>query len=337
MRRLGGESERGAILNSANERSITLVGRRVPVSCALGLIAATITWLVIVAWCAPYGRWPGTAMEAHAYWVALGGSDPYAIASVGHPDAYLYSPAFLQLLWPLRLLSWPGFVAVWALFPLVALAYLTGPRLFLLGLALVFTEVVGGNIELLIGVAIVVGFRWPAAWSFVLLTKVTPGLGLLWFVLRREWRSLAVAMAATAVVVAVSAAIEPAAWLRWPQVLASNTGASDGTWAAVPVPFIVRSPMALVLVVWGARTDRRWTVPMSAMLALPVLWFGGLSIIIATLPLMGARTWGDLWCVAAQARAEVKASLSIESLGRLSSKTPWRRRRRSAEPAMPAD
>jgi hypothetical protein len=325
----GGESARGETLNSSSERTNALVGRRVPVAYLLAVIAAVATWLFIVAWCEPYGRWPGTAMDAHAYWLAPGGADPYSIASVGTPNAYLYSPIFLQLLWPLRLLPWQGFVAGWALFPLVALAYLTGPRLFLLGLALTFVEVAGGNIELLIGVAIVVGFRWPAAWSFVLLTKVTPGIGLLWFVVRREWRSLIIALAATAAVVAVSFALQPEAWLRWPQVLTSNTGATKGTWAAVPIPFIFRLPFALVLVVWGARTNRRWTVPIAAMLALPALWYGGLSIIIATLPLVGARTWTDLRRVVAQGWSELAASaVAIRRPGR---------QRPAEEPAPRAD
>jgi hypothetical protein len=43
--------------------------------------------------------------------------------------------------------------------------------------------------------------------------------------------------------------------------------------------------MAVVLVVWGARTDRRWTVPVASMLALPALWFGGLSMLLAVIAL----------------------------------------------------
>ena len=306
----GGETARGETLSISSERSIALAGRRVPVIYVLALLAAAATWLFIVLWCEPYGRWPGTAMDAHAYWLAPWGSDPYSIAAVGTPNAYLYSPVFLQLLAPMRLLSWQDFVAAWALFPLAALAYLTGPRLFLLGLALTFLEVAGGNIELLIGVAIVVGFRWPAAWSFVLLTKVTPGIGLLWFVVRREWHSLFIALLATVAVAAVSFAIQPEAWIRWPQVLTSNTGATKGTWAAIPIPFLVRCPFAIAIVVWGAWTNRRWTVPIAAMLALPALWYGGLAIIIATLPLVGARTWTDLRRVLANGRKELAASVA---------------------------
>jgi hypothetical protein len=33
--------------------------------------------------------------------------------------------------------------------------------------------------------------------------------------------------------------------------------------------------------VWGALTDRRWTVPLAATLALPVLWVSGFAICAA--------------------------------------------------------
>ena len=65
-------------------------------------------------------------------------------------------------------------------------------------------ELAGGNIHLLLAAAIVLGFRWPWTWSLVLLTKITPGIGLLWFVVRREWRNLTIALGGTAAIVAVS-------------------------------------------------------------------------------------------------------------------------------------
>ena len=34
------------------------------------------------------------------------------------------------------------------------------------------------------------------------------------------------------------------------------------------------------LIVWGARTDRRWTVLVGALLALPATWYGSLSMLI---------------------------------------------------------
>jgi hypothetical protein len=200
-------------------------------------------------------------------------------------------------------------MAVWAAILMASMVYLTGPRLILLGLAFFgLMEIWGGNIEMLIAVAVVLGFRWPATWSFVLLTKVTPGVGLLWFAVRREWRSLAIALAATVVVVAFSAAIQPDAWRRWLDVLSANAG-KDGTWAAVPIPLVVRLPAAVLLLVWGARTNRRWVVPVGVMLALPALWYGGLSIILATLPLLGARSWTELRAVVARGRTELAAEI----------------------------
>ena len=49
-----------------------------------------------------------------------------------------------------------------------------------------------------------------------------------------------------------------------------------------PIALWVRLPMAVALVAWGARTDRRWTVPRGMdVLALPALWFGSLSMLLA--------------------------------------------------------
>jgi hypothetical protein len=236
-------------------------------------------------------------------------ANPYLHSNWTDQIAYPYSPAFLQILQPIRLLPWQVFEAVWAAILFAAMAYITGPRLILLGLAFFgLMEIWGGNIELLIALAIVLGFRWPATWSFVLLTKIAPGIGLLWFAVRREWRSLAIALGATIAVVAVSAAVQPDAWRRWVEVLVANAG-KNGTWAAVPIPFAARFPVALLLVVWGARTNRRWTVPVSAMLALPALWYGGLSIALATLPLLNVRTWGELRATISGGRVELLAEL----------------------------
>jgi hypothetical protein len=281
---------------------------------ALGFVALVVSWLGIVYFAEPWGRsLLPSGMDARCYWVPSL-SDPYLNSNWLDQIAYPYSPAFLQLLEPIRLLPWQAFMGVWAAILMAALACMTGPRLILLGLAFFgLMEIWGGNIELLVALAIVLGFRWPAAWSFVLLTKITPGVGLIWFAVRREWRSLAIVATATAAIVVASYALMPGAWQAWPQVLVNNAGKS-GTWAAVPVPLVIRLPLAILLVVWGARTDRRWTVPASAMLALPALWYGGLSIMVATLPLLGARSWTDVLRVAAQGRSELGAS--IASFGR---------------------
>ena len=57
----------------------------------------------------------------------------------------------------------------------------------------------------------------------------------------------------------------------------------------VPIPVWFRLPLAVAIVWWGARTDRRWTVPLASCMALPVLWFNGFAMLVAMLPLL-ART-----------------------------------------------
>jgi hypothetical protein len=46
---------------------------------------------------------------------------------------------------------------------------------------------------------------------------------------------------------------------------------------------------AAALVVWGARTDRRWVVPVASTIALPVLWITGPAILVAIPRLRGSR------------------------------------------------
>jgi len=143
-------------------------------------------------------------------------------------------------------------------------------------------ELFEGNIHLLLALAIVVGFRYPAAWAFVLVTKMTPGIGLLWFAVRREWRPLAIALAATALLLAASLLI-PGAWTAW---WAHMTDQPQGpTPNQVNVPTWFRLPLAAALVAWGARSDRRWTVIVAATLALPALWLYGLSMLVGIVPL----------------------------------------------------
>jgi hypothetical protein len=249
----------------------------------IGILAAVTAWLVITLASEPWGRLWGTGQDARCYWQASL-ANPYLHSEWNDPIAYVYSPAFLQLVTPLTALPWQAFMAAWTALLIGAAAFLTGPRLLAAGLLFPFTamEIAGGNIHLLLAAAIVVGFRWPAAWALVLLTKITPGIALLWFAVRREWRPLAIAAAATVAIVAVSAIAMPDAWLRWIEVVAGNAG-KGGTWASVPVPLWVRLPAAVALVAWGARTDRPWTVPVSAMLALPALWYGGLSMLLAVI------------------------------------------------------
>jgi hypothetical protein len=259
----------------------------------IGVAVAVALWGLIVVFSEPWGRLWGTGQDARCYWqAAQDAAHPYLHSEWNDPIAYVYSPAFLQLVSPLTALPWQAFIAAWTAILIGAVRFLTGPRLLAAGLIFPFTamEVAGGNVSLLLAAAIVIGFRWPAAWSIVLLTKITPGVGLLWFAVRREWRALAVALGVTATIAGLSFMIVPDQWRTWVDVVIRNAAAGKGgTWASVPIPLWIRLPAAVALVVWGARSDRRWTVPVASMVALPALWYGGISMLLAVIPLLPGR------------------------------------------------
>lgn len=235
---------------------------------------------------------PGSPFDVHAYYV-VDLANPYAGAKLNGFDAYLYSPAFAQVTEPLRQLPWETFLIVWRVAAVLALTWLAGPlTLPIILLGPVATELNAGNINLFIAVAVVVGFRFPAVWAFVLLTKVTPGVALVWFAVRREWRSLGIALTATAVIVAVSMVFAPQLWLDWVRLLAQEgASAHQADWEAVPLALPIRLVLAAGVVAWGARTNRRWAVPVGVLLAMPATWWITLSVLVAVVSLqLGPRS-----------------------------------------------
>lgn len=152
----------------------------------------------------------------------------------------------------------------------------------------VVATIENGNPQLLLALAIVAGLRWPAAWSVVLLTKITPGIGLLWFAIRREWRQLAIGVGVTAAIGAISIVFAPQLWIEWIGLLV-DAARSDAVQKEplLPLTLVARVPLAVVILVWGAWTGRYWTVPIVATLALPAIQLGGFAILVAALPFLG--------------------------------------------------
>lgn len=224
-------------------------------------------------------------VDAYTYWT-VDPSNPYTASAPGTAQAYFYSPAFAQLTAPIHLLPWQVFIAAWTVVLTAALVWQAGLwTAIALLLVPVFVDVTVGNIHLALGAAIVLGFRWPWTWAFVLLTKITPGVGLLWFAFRREWRSLGIAVGVTVAIAAGSFALRPDLWREWVELLVAATRAPDWKFI-VPIPVWFRLPVAIAVVAWGARTDRIWTVPLASCIALPVLWFNGFAMLVAMIPLL---------------------------------------------------
>ncbi|HUP83530.1 MAG TPA: glycosyltransferase 87 family protein [Candidatus Limnocylindria bacterium] len=222
-----------------------------------------------------------------AYW-SVDLANPYH-GNVGDLGFFAYAPPIALILAPFTALPFAVFATGWYVLLVTTLASL-GKRqvLMLLAFPPVALDLYHGNIHLLLAAAIVLGMRYPAAWSFVLLTKVTPGIGLLWFAARREWRSLAIALGATAGIVALTAVVLPTQWIGWIQML-RDSAATPPPWPALPVPLLARLPVAAAIVLWGARRDAYWTVPVAAAISLPALWPGGFAILAACWPLRSAH------------------------------------------------
>jgi hypothetical protein len=219
-------------------------------------------------------------VDARTYW---GSSldNPYPGPQVGLPGAYLYSPAFLQVLTPLRLLPWEVFHAVWTGLGIAAAVFLVSPigaALAITLLPFVYRDLFVGNIHLLLGTAIVLGFRWPGTWAFVLLTKVTPGVGLIWFAVRRQWRALAIALGVTAGVSLLSFVLAPHLWFDWVARLRGDSGTAGSGYL---LGIVARVVVAAVLVAIGAATNRAWLVPVASMVAIPIIWPDSLAMLLA--------------------------------------------------------
>ncbi len=229
-------------------------------------------------------------VDAEAYW-GLSLDTLYLGVQLGDQDAFLYSPVVAYLFLPFSALPFEVFYAILAAVNLAALVWILRPELAALSLFLipVSNEVARGNIHILIAAAIVLGFRYAGTWAWPLLTKVTPGIGVLWFAVRREWRALIIALGLTGALVAVSFVLTPDLWFRWFAVL---TGSIDITRPSViEIPVLPRLAVAALLVAAAAWRGWFMVVPVAAMLALPAIWVNSLAMLVAVVPLW--RLWSS--------------------------------------------
>ena len=239
-------------------------------------------------------------IDAYAYWL-VDLSAPYDIPhrSLG---SFPYSPPAAMVASTFSVLPWWVFLWLWTALLVGSIIWFGGSLGWIavaFALPFVALELYHGNIHILMAVAVVLGFRHPWTWAFILLTKSTAGVGLLWFAVRREWDSLGIAVASTVVLCAISLIFVPHLWADWAiYVSAAPEGRS---YNEIFVPLAIRLPLAAALVIWGARTDRRWTVIVAVALSLPVIWFHGLAVLVGL--------FGEI-----QHRSGTPASLAVRRL-----------------------
>lgn len=231
--------------------------------------------------------------DAHAYWLAWHHTPMYGLPP-NTADAYLYSPAFAQLVWPLAQLPWPLFLAGWTLAGFALYAWLLwplGPSVATPLLLFCVPQAMVGNVWPLLCIVLVLGFRRPGLWAIPLLTKVTAAVGLVWFAVRREWWNLARALLAAGIVVALSVAMAPHLWLDWLRLL---IGHSDGGRSArgYDIPLVYRLPIALALTIYAARKGRPTLLAVATALACPVFALSYVMsnlVLLVSLPRLAAR------------------------------------------------
>lgn len=244
----------------------------------------------------------GKPVDAVAYWEAGRSTDLYPELWSEVGTGYLfYPPPVAQLSSLMQPLGWGLFVTILMTGIFGALWYCARDwsiPLILLGL----TSFVGitpaiagaplayallGNLQWIIAALVVAALRIPALWSLTLLTKVTVAIGWWWHVLRKEWRPAGIGAAATLLLIAASAALAPTLWIEYLGFATRNFTAENPPMEAFPVPLGVRLLTGIPVLVWGARTNRRWTVPVVCGWSLVGLFgFGFLPFWIA-----GARLW----------------------------------------------
>ena len=271
---------------------VVVGGRTLPplglvVLAALGavllLVVATVRWAV--------------PSDEHAYWLAaqrlVAGQPLYdPTAFPGTPYAYWYPPPLAQVLAPLTpLVPDLAFTGVWTVLLLACLWQLADRRV-LVALAFVAfvpvaVELWYRNIHLVLAVLAVVALRRsPLAWVPAVAIKVTPVIALAYLVAARRYRDALLVAAVGAAVLAVSVVVSPGAWRQFVEVVVSQGGTSGAS--LIPVPFVARFAIAVVLAGVGGRAGGRageTLLVIGLVVGNPTLWMTAFSVLIALVPL----------------------------------------------------
>ncbi len=144
------------------------------------------------------------------------------------------------------------------------------------------------NVHLLLAVLVVLGLRHASGWFAAgAAIKVSPGLGLPYLAVRGRWREAAIGAAVGLAMLGVSVALSPDAWRAYLDFVLSTDPLQQSAFIAVPLP--VRAAAGLLLAIVAARLPRHVGDPLlvvAVTLALPSLWFTGLSLLVAIVPMV---------------------------------------------------
>ena len=247
----------------------------------------SVAGVVVLIWFFVIVGPSGRGYDAFAYWdVRLDDLYGRSFGQLTEFGAFRYSPPIAFFFAPFHALPFEAFYWMFTALQVAALVWMARElTLAVCAFVAVPMTLYQGNVDILIALLIVVGMRKSQAWAIPTLLKLTPIIGLTWFAVRREWRSLAIGLAVLIVIAGLSAIVRPDLWSGYLRVLADNAGADPH---GVPIPLVVRIPAALLIVALAARTDRPWLVAVAITLCQPSLSIRSSSILVAAVPLWRA-------------------------------------------------
>ena len=112
---------------------------------------------------------------------------------------------------------------------------------------------------------------------------MTPGIGILWHVVRAEWRTTAIALGVPSSSWRLVRRLADL-WFEWFDFLADERR-TPARISVLPLPLLVRLPIAAVLIAFAGRTDRAWIVPIGVMIALPNVWTTSTALLAGSVSL----------------------------------------------------
>lgn len=197
---------------------------------------------------------------------------------------YRYAPLFLVVIAPVRLLPWELFAAVWFAAHIGVLLYLRLP--WMLAFPGVIDDVVRGNVVTFMALAAVLVVRHGMAplWASYFLTKVIPGVTIVWHAARREWRAFVIGLGVTAALVGGGWLVNPQLWEAWFDTLL----ASQETYPqfAVTAPVWLRVVGGVAISLYAGLTGRAWLLPIGILVAMPGWWPYSFAILVASVVLI---------------------------------------------------
>jgi hypothetical protein len=195
-------------------------------------------------------------VDATNYWQAGASTRLYPASWSEYAPGYLFYPPFVaQLSTLLQPIGWQAFVVILTVATFGAMWYCARQwsfPLLLLGVPH-YLNVGPPELAVFLDYALLDNLQWILA-------------ALCIVAIRRPGAAVAMALFSVSFVAA------PHMWFDFAGFVAANYTMANPPMTAFFVPVGIRIPMSFLLVVWGARTDRPWTVPVAIGWALPALY-----------------------------------------------------------------